>query len=400
MRQPKTVALLSAALTSVVVVTYNQYFKPLPGDRPQDTMAASPNAREANSVAVKTAVAPSSEAEFTKPIFENGRFKNPWETWEKPRFTGIMKMLFTVKNESEVPSKEELDRTLPIIKPDISEFNNPLQSGVRMMWIGHATVVAQLDGFTVITDPIFSQRSAPVQWVGPKRYRDPPCTVEELPKLDAVLISHNHYDHLDHGTVVALNKRFGKDLRWFVPMGLKSWMREVGCENVVEMTWWDEQEVEGTGGVRVASTPCQHWCKRGARDDNKVLWTSWCVVGPKDSFYFAGDTGYCRGFEQIGRKYGPFTAAAIPIGAYHPRWFMGPQHVDPAQALDVHTDIKAKHSIGIHWGTFVLTYEHYLQPQELLRSEVEKRQLSPDSFVTVSHGAITTFGADNYDTVD
>ena len=141
-----------------------------------------------------------------------------------------------------------------------------------MMWIGHATVLAQLDGFTVMTDPVFSQRASVSQWLGPKRYRDPPCTIDELPKLDAVLISHNHYDHLDHGSVVALNKRFGKDLKWFVPLGLKRWFSEVGCENVVEMTWWDEQKVEGSDskGVRVACTPCQHWCKRGAVDDNRV----------------------------------------------------------------------------------------------------------------------------------
>lgn len=163
-----------------------------------------------------------------------------------------------------------LDKTLPIVKPDMREFDQPLQSGVRMMWVGHSTVLAQLDGFTVITDPVFSQRASVWQRFGPKRYRDPPCSIEELPKLDAVVISHNHYDHLDHGSVVALNQRFGKDLKWFVPMGLKRWLNNVGCENVVEMTWWDEQEMEGSKGVRVACTPCQHWCKRGVNDDNRV----------------------------------------------------------------------------------------------------------------------------------
>ncbi|KAL8613062.1 hypothetical protein ACOMHN_008831 [Nucella lapillus] len=339
-----------------------------------------------------------SEAEYTRPIFENGCFKNPWEGWRHPGFTSFTRMLLTTKNESNVPSKEELDRTLPIVKPDIKQFDQPPKSGVRLMWIGHATVVAQIDGFTVITDPVFSHRF--VQWTGPKRYRDPPCTVEELPKLDAVVISHDHFDHLNHKTVVALNKRFGGSLKWFVPMGLKRWMNDTGCENVVEMSWWDEHEVEGSGGVRVACTPSQHWCRRGAFDTNKNLWCSWCVLGPNHSFHFAGDTGYCQGFQQIGRKYGPFTAAAIPIGAYHPRWFMGPQHVDPAQALNIHMDIKSKHSIGIHWGTFVLTFEHYLEPRELLKSEVEKRKLSPAAFVTVEHGAITTFGADDFDKMD
>ncbi|XP_076447458.1 N-acyl-phosphatidylethanolamine-hydrolyzing phospholipase D-like isoform X2 [Babylonia areolata] len=388
MRQHKTAATLSAALVSAVVVTYHEYLK----SQSKHMTAMAEKEKQSTGTAL------SDDNECTKPIFENGRYKNPWENWYQPQFFQFLKMAMTTKNLSNVPSKEELDKTLPIIKPDLRQFDQSPISGVRVMWIGHATVVAQLDGFTVITDPVFSQRL--VQWVGPKRYRDAPCSVEELPKLDAVVISHDHRDHLDLPSVVALNRRFGKALRWFVPMGLKRWMRDVGCENVVEMTWWDEHEVEGTGGVRVVCTPCQHWCRRSAFDENKVLWSSWCVLGPKHSFHFSGDTGYCKAFQQIGRKYGPFTAAAIPIGAYCPRWFMAPQHVDPAEAVDIHMDVKSKNSIGIHWGTFVLTFEHYLEPREKLREEVEKQGLSPSAFVTVDHGTITTLGADDFDKID
>ncbi|KAK7479928.1 hypothetical protein BaRGS_00028836 [Batillaria attramentaria] len=402
MRGLKELTFLSAALGSAFVVTYNQYLKPLTEDDQKGAAMDKPSQdrKQVDNEDGKLGEAAALVHEFTKPIFQNGRFENPWETWKKPSFKRFLKFAFVEKNESNVPSKEVLDQTLPIIKPDIQQFETSPVCGVRMMWIGHATVVAQLDGITVMTDPVFSSRAAPMQWLGPKRYRDPPCTIEELPRIDVVVISHNHYDHLDHGSVVALNKRFGKDLQWFVPMGLKKWMNDTGCENVVEMTWWDEHEVKGSSGVRVACTPCQHWCKRSATDDNKVLWSSWCVLGPRHSFHFSGDTGYCRGFKEIGRKYGPFTAAAIPIGAYNPRWFMMPQHVNPKEAVDIHQDIGSKNSIGIHWGTFVLTYEPYLEPKELLGAEIESRKLSPCEFVTVAHGAIEVFGDDKYNSVD
>ncbi|XP_025096371.1 N-acyl-phosphatidylethanolamine-hydrolyzing phospholipase D-like isoform X2 [Pomacea canaliculata] len=393
-----------------LVIAYNQLFK-VPtvnlskgvietyGD--QEIMAESDEAsKDSDGCLQQTRSLGNIEEEYSMPVIKNGKFHNPWDTWRQPSFSGIMKLFITTKNETNLPSEEDLDEILPIFTPDIREFDRSLISGVRMLWIGHATVVAQLDGFTVMTDPVFSMRSSPIQAIGPKRIRKPPCTIEELPKVDAVVISHNHYDHLDYASVVALNQRFGENLQWFVPMGLKGWMNNAGCENVVEMTWWQEHEVQSHPGVKVACTPCQHWCKRNVSDTNEVLWSSWCILGPKNSFHFAGDTGYCCGFKQIGRKYGPFTAAAIPIGAYHPRWFMSPQHVDPQQAVDIHQDIQSKSSLGIHWGTFMLTYEPYLEPRELLKLELEKREMNPSSFVTVNHGAIKVFGASDSKTVD
>ena len=193
-------------------------------------------------------------------------------------------------------------------------------TGMRVTWLGHASVMVEMDELIFLTDPIFSQRASPTQLMGPKRFRGPPCTVEQLPKIDAVMISHTHYDHLDYNTVMSLNERFGSELRWFVPLGLLDWMQRCGCENVIELDWWEENCVPGRDAVTFVFTPSQHWCKRTATDDNKVLWGSWSVLGPWNRFFFSGDTGYCVAFEQIGKRFGPFDLAAIPIGAYEPRY--------------------------------------------------------------------------------
>ncbi|XP_005109823.1 N-acyl-phosphatidylethanolamine-hydrolyzing phospholipase D [Aplysia californica] len=332
------------------------------------------------------------ETEFTEACFSNGRYMNPWKTWRNPRMGGLFKFIFMTKDHSAIPKASVLDETLPVLKPDFSAYDSSPETGVRHMWVGHASSLVQLDGVTVLTDPIFSNRCSPVQWIGTKRYRPPPCAIEELPKVNCVVISHNHYDHLDYNSVVALNKRFGESLRWYVPMGLKEWMNQSGCQNVVELTWWQENIYEGPkGNIKFVCTPCQHWCKRTATDDNKVLWSSWSVLGPTHRFYFAGDTGYCEGFKQIGKRYGPFDLATIPIGAYFPRDFLSPQHVDPAQAVDIHNDLKSKKSVGIHWGTFKLTKEFYLEPREKLQEELSKRGMDPSSFVTVKAGDIQVF---------
>ena len=165
---------------------------------------------------------------------------------------------------------QELDRTLPIMKPSFQDCS-PGQ-GVHVTWIGHATLLIQMDGINIITDPIFSSRCAPFQAFGPKRYRGPPCTVAELPQIHLVLISHTHYDHLDYHSVKQLNARFGSELQWCVPMGLGPWMQSMDCHNLIELDWWEERCMAGHN-IKIVCTPCQHWCKRTATDDNKVCLT-------------------------------------------------------------------------------------------------------------------------------
>jgi len=341
------------------------------------------------------------ENKLARPVVENGRFKNPWKACSRVTLTHLFKAFFWARDESCIPRREELDHTLPVLQPDMTEFCEAPISGIRQMWIGHASSLVQFDGVTFLTDPIFSDRCSPVQFVGIKRYRPPPCSVHELPHIDFVLISHSHYDHLDHSSVAALNERYGIGLRWYVPMGLKKWMNDCGCSNVVEMTWWEEDTFSENLNVTVACTPSQHWSWRTVGDENKVLWCSWCVIGPKHNFYFCGDSGYnTEAFNQIGRRYGPFTLANIPIGAYSPRDVLIEMHSDPESAIKIHEDIKSETSIGIHWGTFALTSEHYLEPQEFLLEELQAKKMKPSSFVTVKHGEIVLIGCDHYDEVD
>lgn len=314
------------------------------------------------------------EGDLTKSLFKDKIFHNPWSTWngESFKIRSILKLAMQ-KDHSNVPNSkvisvhyfyrgenlykivfQKLDEILPIMKPTFPGSYSG--DGVRVTWIGHSTIVVQFDNVTVLTDPLFSSRASPSQLFGPKRYRQPACMIEDLPEtLDAVVISHNHYDHLDVGSVNALKNRYGDQLRWYVPLNLKKWFNDLGVQNVVELDWWEEYCAEK--GIKFVLTPAQHWSKRGLNDDFHSLWGSWSIIGPRNRFFFTGDTGYCPVFEEIGKVYGPFTAAAIPIGAYSPRWFMSPQHVDPQQAVQIHRDIRSKSSMAIHWGTFALAYE-------------------------------------------
>ncbi|XP_054162752.1 N-acyl-phosphatidylethanolamine-hydrolyzing phospholipase D-like isoform X2 [Oppia nitens] len=316
-----------------------------------------------------------------RPIHEDGMFNNPWRTWKKPNMWSIPKFMFETDN-SKVPKEKVLDETLPLLKPNFN-FDG---TGISLTWIGHATTLVHIDGLTLLTDPIFSDRASPSQYFGPTRYRKAAVSVKELPQIDAVVISHNHYDHLDLGSVLALKDRFGSKLQWFVPLGLSQWMRDEGVENVVEMDWWQTSCIITKPDIKFVFTPAQHWTRRGVNDERKTLWGGWSVIGPKHKFYFAGDTGYCPAFEQIGKKYGPFDIAAIPIGAYEPRWFMQPQHVDPEEAVKIHQDVKSKLSIGIHWGTFALAHEYYLEPPMKLKTALKDNNLDNNEFITISHG--------------
>ncbi|KAL2102473.1 hypothetical protein ACEWY4_001641 [Coilia grayii] len=334
-----------------------------------------------------------------------GRFINPWPTWNFPSYATILRLFITEKNHSNVPSsKEILDKELPVLEPFF--VRSPETAGsvspgqLRVTWLGHATVLVELDGLVILTDPMFSQRASPLPLVGPKRYREPPCTVEQLPHVDAVLISHTHYDHLDLASVAALERRFGPELRWLVPLGLLDWMHGCGCQNVIQLDWWEQNCVPGHDEVTFVCTPAQHWCKRTPLDDNRTLWGSWTVLGPSCRFFFAGDTGYCSSFQEIGRRYGPFDLAAIPIGAYLPRSIMRSQHVDPEEAVKIHIDLQAKHSLAIHWGTFALAYEYYLEPPVKLREAMEQQGRDPQDFFTLHHGESRLLNTHTQDVFD
>ncbi|KAH7975732.1 hypothetical protein HPB52_004652 [Rhipicephalus sanguineus] len=330
-----------------------------------------------------TLLHPEGQANLQRSVCVNGRFQNPWPTWRPPTVTNIFKFGLS-RDNSNVPPKQELDLVLPVLKP---RFQDPPVEGVRITWLGHSTALLQMKGVNVLTDPMLSERASPSQLLGPKRFREAPCTVADLPRIDAVVISHNHYDHLDLNTVHQLNARFEETLRWFVPLGLTTWMEQLGCENVVELDWWHEGHLATEDNdLSFVFVPAQHWCKRTISDDNKVLWGGWCVISPEYRFYFAGDTGYCDVFKQIGQTYGPFDLAAIPIGAYEPRWFMKYQHVNPEEAVLIHKDVRSRASLAVHWGTFTLANEYYLDPPVKLRESLDRHGISPREFFTLKHG--------------
>ena len=310
----------------------------------------------------------------------SGSWYNHWQR-NKPGLAAIMAGFAFNRDRSVIPNKEKLDETIPVQKPFWIDHPEKLHSEqIRVTWIGHASVLAEVDGSVILTDPIFSRRCSPVQWAGAKRYRRPACTIEELPKIDAVVISHTHYDHLDYNSVLALNTKFGTNLQWFVPSGSKDWFEHCGIQSdsIHDMVWW--QTVQMSDGTTIVYTPANHWSKRTLTDTNKALWGSWLVIGKNGSkFWFGGDTAYSDVFKQIGDKYGPMDISAIPIGNYNPRETMKFLHANPQEALKIHQDLKSKLSFGIHWGTFkMMSGEPYLEPKEKTLELVSKNpQLAP-----------------------
>jgi N-acyl-phosphatidylethanolamine-hydrolysing phospholipase D len=239
-------------------------------------------------------------------------------------------------------------------EPDRALIDTPPASAVTVTWIGHATFLIQVPGLNLLTDPVFSERCSPVGFAGPRRLARPGLALGELPRIDGVLISHNHYDHLDRASVRAL-----AGAHFFVPLGLKRWFRRNGITAVTEMDWWQRYSCHGQ---RLHCVPAQHFSGRGVHDHNRSLWAGWVVETNLGNVYFAGDTGYAPIFERIGERLGPMRLALIPIGSYRPRWFLGDRHVDAAEAVRIHREVRARRSIGMHWGTFQLSREPLAEP--------------------------------------
>ncbi len=233
----------------------------------------------------------------------------------------------------------------------------------RVWWLGHASLLLRLQGRYLLTDPVFSRRASPFPFAGPLRKTPVSLAINELPRLDAVLISHNHYDHLDSATVRQIARRF-PDARFFVPLGLKGWFTRRGIRHVTELDWWQASTWEG---MAITAVPAQHWSMRSLWDRNRSLWCGWVIETARLRFWFSGDTGFTSDLADIALRLGPLDAAAIPIGAYAPRWFMGDHHMDPQQAVTLWQQIGRPMTIPIHWGVFELADESLdLPPQELL----------------------------------
>ncbi|WNC94752.1 MBL fold metallo-hydrolase [Paraburkholderia sp. FT54] len=286
-----------------------------------------------------------------------------------------------------LPPPPENGYAFPTDHPDV-EWLKANRSENTMTWIGHATALLQIDGANILTDPMFSERASPFSFIGPKRRVAPGLTLAELPHIDVVLISHSHYDHLDAQSVQALNGQPGGPPLFLVPLGIKEWLAKKGITNAQELDWGDRTQASGLDFWFV---PATHWSARSLTDRNETLWGGWVLKTPPRaahpfSLYFAGDTGYSGDFRRIGAAFGCFDLALIPIGAYAPRWFMGPQHVDPQRAVQIFRDVHAKKAIGIHWGTFELADEPLDEPPNKLAAATREAGLPAEAFTVLHHG--------------
>ncbi len=278
-----------------------------------------------------------------------------------------------------LPAKPAEGYRFELLHTDVAALSNP-----SVTWVGHATLLLKLGGLNILTDPQFSERASPLQVAGPARVVPPALALSDLPHIDAVLISHNHYDHLDEASVKALAAQAGGSPVFYVGLGLKAWFAERGIDRVEELDWWDMRQ---HAAVSVHFVPSQHWSARTPWDANQTLWGGFVVEHPSLRFYFAGDTGYSRDFADIAAHFGQIDLAAIPIGAYAPRWFMSPQHVNPAEAVQIHLDLMARQSIAIHWGTFDdLTDESLYEPPKALAESLAARGVDPGAFWVFRHG--------------
>lgn len=241
-------------------------------------------------------------------------------------------------------------------------------------WIGHATLLVQLDGLGVLTDPQWSDRAGPTSWLGPRRLVPPGLAFESLPRIDVVVISHDHFDHLDLPTVRRLAATH--DPLFLVPLGMRAWFRDNGMFHVEELDWWQEYQYRG---VRFVCVPAQHFSQRSFWDGNQRLWASWAIVGRERRLYFGGDTGYFAGFREAGRRLGPFDVAALAIGAYLPAEIMKAVHTTPEEAVQAFVDLDGRVMMGMHWGTFDLAEEPLGEPPVRMRAEFERRHLDPAS---------------------
>jgi N-acyl-phosphatidylethanolamine-hydrolysing phospholipase D len=245
-------------------------------------------------------------------------------------------------------------------------------------WVGHSTFLLQLPGANVLTDPVFGPRASPVAWAGPKRFVPPGLALDALPPIDAVLLSHDHYDHLDAWSVARLARGAAKEATWIAPPGYRAWLRRRGVARVVELDWWQEAAPAPVPGLCVQALPARHWTRRRPWETNRRLWCSYSVACGGLRTYFGGDSGYGPFYRDIGERAGPFHLVMLPIGAYDPRWFMHASHMNPEEAAEAFRDLGAAAApvestgalpkfLAMHWGTFRLTDEDPLEPAERIR---------------------------------
>lgn len=362
-----------------------------------------------------TASVPEEAASKPHHVLKDGRitgFKNPYPSWGSgSSILNIFRAIIKARLAGELESVVTTPPTVPVIKPDFLP-SRTASDQLRATWLGHSCYYVEFpSGLRVLFDPVFEDRCSPFTFLGPKRYTERPCSISDIPTIDAVLISHSHYDHLSHSSVLEVQEHH-PNAHFFVGKGLEKWFRQTGIQSVTELDWWEdvdfsltaERKGEGASSdpevisARISCTPSQHSSARGIFDKDTTLWCSWAVKSGGKSVWFGGDTGYravpylprdvddygpeyehlprCPQFKQIGEHRGPFDLGLIPIGAYYPRAAFSAMHINPFDAVEIFLETKCARAMGIHWGTWVLTSEEVHGPPRLLKEALRRKGLS------------------------
>ena len=301
------------------------------------------------------------------PRYKNNQFANSLPTNQPNFFKALAK--WSKGNKFSKP-----EQSIPTVELSKSDFEKPPITGLRITWLGHSTSLIEIDGSRVLLDPIWSEHVSPVSWMGPKRFFAPPLAIADLPELDAVLISHDHYDHLDKKTVIELAKT---GVLFIVPLGVGTHLEywDIPKEQITELDWWENHRINN---LTIHGTPARHFSGRSMvmTDRDKTLWAGFAIQGPKHRVYYSGDTAMFEGLKEIGERLGPFDAALLEVGAYNEMW--ADLHLGPEQAVDALRMVRASLLIPVHWATFDLALHGWTEPAERL---IQSTQHNPKQLV-------------------
>ena len=319
-----------------------------------------------------------------------GGFRNPWPSAEVHGFKDFLKWSLIERRRN--PRRPDPDPASFVRTDPAFTIPRGDPEQLTITWVGHTSFLIQIAGLNVLTDPIWSQRASPVQFVGPRRWVPPAIEFDRLPPIDVVMISHDHYDHLDTNTISRLVERYPAVV-WHVPLGLAEFLKRSGARDIIELDWWGENSV---AALKLTCVPAQHFSGRTLGRRNQTLWCGWTLRAPERSVFFAGDTALHPEFATIGQRCGPFELAILPIGAYEPRWFMGAVHMNPDDCIKAITQLAGAQKgerllmAAAHWGTFKLTDEPMDEPPALMRELWQAAGFDPTNLWIMRHGETRT----------
>jgi L-ascorbate metabolism protein UlaG (beta-lactamase superfamily) len=298
-----------------------------------------------------------------------GGFRNPDPKFEDTGFLKLTTWRFRLLGQAF--DKSQID--IPRLYNDGNILRS--QKPYSVTWIGQSTVLLQIEGKNILTDPVWSTRIGPIRWTGAPRISEPGISLERLPPIDIVLISHNQYDHLDEATILKLAEN--RNTRFFVPLRLRDWFEDLGISNIMELDWWEGVTFKD---LKIVCTPAQFFSGRFLTDKNKTLWSSWVILSKSRKLFYCGDTGLFDGLAEIGKKFGPFDLSILPIGGYLPQDLMKSISLTPENALKASALLRSKKMLAIHWGTFKLTDEPIEEPPRRLREAAGRQELPLENY--------------------